>query len=100
MLFFMRNKIKIIQAIFICFLILLFVSCNDTSDPVDRQLNKLEKVIEKYEPQAKNNKLSEGDIEKMQAELVSIAIKAPGNVTPAQENRFYQLDDRMDKLES
>ncbi len=93
----MRNKTKIIQAIFICLLILFFVSC--TADPVDRQLNKLENVIEKYEKQAKNNKLTEADIEKMQAELLSIGIKHPGNVTPAQEKRFDQLDDRMDKLD-
>lgn len=94
----MSSKTKITQII-ICLFILLFVSCN-TSDPVTTQLNKLENVIERYEQQAKKNKLTETDIEKMQAELLSIGIKAPGNITSGQEERFSQLGDRMDRLEA
>jgi PBP1b-binding outer membrane lipoprotein LpoB len=96
----MRKKTKIIQVIMICLLVFLFVSCTGTSDPVTRQLNKLENVIEKYEKQSAKNKLTEADIEKMQAELLSIGIKAPDNITPVQEQRFSQLGDRMDRLEA
>jgi hypothetical protein len=95
----MRNKTKIRHAIIICLLVFLSASCG-SSNPVDKQLNKLENVIKKYEKEASKNKLTEADIEKMQTELLSIGIKAPEGITPVQEQRFSQLGDRMDRLEA
>ena len=96
----MRYQIKINPIIIICFLLLFSASCNGPSNPVDKQLNKLENVVEKYETKATHNKLTEAEIEKMQAELLAIGIKAPDNLTPAQEERFSKLDERMDHLEA
>lgn len=95
----MHNTKKTSREVIFYLFLLLFISCG-SSNPVDKQLNKLENVIEKYERQAKKNKLTEADVEKMQAELLSIGIKAPGNVTKTQEERFFQLDERMDRLEA
>ena len=95
----MTYSTKIRRAITISFFILFLASCG-SSDPVDKQLNKLENVIEKYEEKASKIKLTESDIEKMQSELLSIGIKATKEITPAQEQRFSQIDDRMDRLEA
>ena len=95
----MTCSTNIRRAITISFFILFLASCG-SSDPVDKQLNKLEKVIDKYEKKASKIKLTESDIEKMQSELLSIGIKATKDITPTQEQRFSQIDDRMDRLEA
>ena len=95
----MTYSTKIKRVITISFLILFLASCGP-SNPVDKQLNKLESVIEKYEKKALKTKLTEPDIQKMQAELLSIGTKALGETTPAQEERFSKLGDRMDRLEA
>ena len=95
----MTYSTKIGRVITIFFFILFLASCGP-SNPVDKQLNKLENVIEKYEKKASKIKLTESDVEKMQSELLSIGIKATKDITPAQEQRFSQIDDRMERLEA
>ena len=83
----MTYSTKIKRVITISFLILFLTSCGP-SNPVDKQLTKLENVIEKYEKKALKTKLTEPDIQKMQSEILSIGTKAHGETTPAQKNAF------------
>ncbi len=96
----MLNKIKKNILIIICFSALLFSSCALAgTDPVDKQLNNLEKVISKYEKKAGKSGLTQMDLQTMNTELEAIGTEAPVHITSAQEQRFLALGKREEKLE-